>query len=335
MTLRLGLDAGGSHTRAVLTDRTGTVLGRGTAPGANAAGTDPATVTARLAAATAAALGDRAPGRITDCTIGLAGYRALPDPAALAARCRTALRLDVPVRLVPDTVPALASGGVTDGTGTVLIAGTGAICVRLDAGRTVAQHGGLGWLLGDEGGGFWLGRQALRHAHAHPAAPWASWSARTAPTTRSAGPTTGRPAASPNSPPPSAAWPPPATPTPAPSPTRPRTTSPPWSAPPPAPANHWCSPARSPPPRAPSAPGCAAYSPTSPLASPPPTPPPRRPPSARRARRGTPGAEGGDPGRAAPTAGPQCGSATVRRRSGRRRPPGGGRPPRVSRRSGR
>ncbi|MFJ4675867.1 MULTISPECIES: N-acetylglucosamine kinase [unclassified Kitasatospora] len=168
MTLRLGIDAGGSHTRAVLTDRTGTVLGRGTAPGANAAGTDPATVTARLAAATAAALGDRAPGRITDCTIGLAGYRALPDPAALAARCRAALRLDVPVRLVPDTVPALASGGVTDGTGTVLIAGTGAICVRLDAGRTVEQHGGLGWLLGDEGGGFWLGRQALRHAHAHP-----------------------------------------------------------------------------------------------------------------------------------------------------------------------
>ncbi|MFF4340396.1 N-acetylglucosamine kinase [Kitasatospora sp. NPDC001540] len=171
MTLHLGLDAGGSRTRAVLADRAGTVLGRGGAPGANPAGGDPGTALAHLAAAATAALGGRPPGRVAGCAIGLAGHRALPDPAAFAERCRAALRLDVPVLLVPDSVPALASGGVTDGTGTVLIAGTGAVCVRLDAGRVADRHGGLGWLLGDEGSGFWLGRQALRRAHARPGSP--------------------------------------------------------------------------------------------------------------------------------------------------------------------
>ncbi|WP_371515918.1 N-acetylglucosamine kinase [Kitasatospora sp. NBC_01300] len=170
-TLHLGVDAGGSHTRAVLLDAAGAVRGRGESPGANPAGEGPEPALDRLAAAVTAALDGRDPGRIAACLVGLAGYRALPDPDAFAERCRAALGLRHPVRLVPDTVPALASGGVTDGHGTVLIAGTGAICVRLAGARTLARTGGLGWLLGDEGGGFWLGREALRHAHADPAGP--------------------------------------------------------------------------------------------------------------------------------------------------------------------
>ncbi|RKT19354.1 N-acetylglucosamine kinase-like BadF-type ATPase [Streptomyces sp. 1114.5] len=167
-TLHLGVDAGGTHTRAVLLDTTGAPLGRGTSGGANPAGRDPAKAIEHLAAAVSAALGPRDPGRVGSCLVGLAGYRALPDPDGFARRLAAALSLNCPVRLVPDTVPALASGGVTDGRGTVLIAGTGAICVRLDGTRTLTRAGGLGWLLGDEGSGFWLGREALRHAHAHP-----------------------------------------------------------------------------------------------------------------------------------------------------------------------
>ncbi|MGA5818026.1 N-acetylglucosamine kinase [Kitasatospora sp. NPDC094028] len=167
-SLHLGVDAGGSRTLAVVVDAAGTVLGRGEAPGANPAGPGADQALARLAEAVAAALGPSGPGPVATCLVGLAGLPALADPDAFAARCRTAFRLRCPVRLVPDTVPALASGGVDDGCGTVLIAGTGTICVRLDGWRTVARGGGLGWLLGDEGGGFWLGREALRHAHADP-----------------------------------------------------------------------------------------------------------------------------------------------------------------------
>ncbi|MER7584725.1 BadF/BadG/BcrA/BcrD ATPase family protein [Kitasatospora sp. NPDC097691] len=170
-TLRLGVDAGGSRTRAVVLDTAGTPLGRGESGGANPAGQAGARAVDHLAAAVSAALGPRDPARVAACLVGLAGYRALPDPDGYAGLVRTALGLHCPVRLVPDTVPALACGGVADGRGTVLIAGTGAICVRLDGTRTLARSGGLGWLLGDEGGGFWLGREALRHAHADPHGP--------------------------------------------------------------------------------------------------------------------------------------------------------------------
>ncbi|MFJ9454059.1 N-acetylglucosamine kinase [Kitasatospora sp. NPDC101447] len=170
-TLRLGVDAGGSRTRAVVLDTSGTPLGRGESGGANPAGQARAGAVDQLAAAVSAALGPLDPARVAACLVGLAGYRALPDPDGFAGLVRTALGLRCPVRLVPDTVPALACGGVADGRGTVLIAGTGAICVRLDGTRTLARSGGLGWLLGDEGGGFWLGREALRHAHADPDGP--------------------------------------------------------------------------------------------------------------------------------------------------------------------
>ncbi|MFD8750691.1 N-acetylglucosamine kinase [Kitasatospora sp. NPDC059577] len=170
-TLHLGVDAGGSHTRAVLLDPAGALLGRGGGGGANPAGQNPADTLGHLAAAVSAALGPRDPARVAACLIGLAGYRALPDPDGFARRARAALGLHCPVRLVPDTVPALAAGGVADGRGTVLIAGTGTICVRLDGTRTLARGGGLGWLLGDEGGGFWLGREAVRVAHADPDGP--------------------------------------------------------------------------------------------------------------------------------------------------------------------
>jgi N-acetylglucosamine kinase-like BadF-type ATPase len=182
--LWLGLDVGGTRTRAVLVDAAGEVRGRGAAAGANpaganVAGTDPAgtdpagagpqAALAPLVEAVAAALdgaGDRA--AVAGCLIGLAGYRSLPDPVDFAARSRAALQLACPVRVVPDTVPAFAAGGVVDGTGTVLIAGTGSICVRLAGHQPGEQHGGLGWLLGDEGSGFWLGRAALREAVEYP-----------------------------------------------------------------------------------------------------------------------------------------------------------------------
>ncbi|MFJ9690718.1 N-acetylglucosamine kinase [Kitasatospora sp. NPDC101183] len=167
MTLHLGIDAGGSHTRAVLLDADGATVGRAEGPGANPAGTAPGAAGATLAATASAALGGRPPGLVAACLIGLAGHRALPDPDAFAAGFRRTLRLDGPVLLVPDAVPALACG--TDGReGTVLIAGTGAICVRIAGLRAVTTSGGLGWLLGDEGSGLWIGREAVRHAHAAP-----------------------------------------------------------------------------------------------------------------------------------------------------------------------
>ncbi|TBL41753.1 ATPase, partial [Verrucosispora sp. SN26_14.1] len=46
--------------------------------------------------------------------------------------------------------------------GTVLVAGTGAIAARVRDLRLDRVADGHGWLLGDAGSGFWLGRQAVR-----------------------------------------------------------------------------------------------------------------------------------------------------------------------------
>ena len=44
----------------------------------------------------------------------------------------------------------------------MLVAGTGAVAGRIVAGELRERRDGWGWLLGDEGSGFWLGREAVR-----------------------------------------------------------------------------------------------------------------------------------------------------------------------------
>ena len=53
----------------------------------------------------------------------------------------------------------LPAAGLTDGV--AVICGTGSVAVGSFAGRMV-QIGGWGYLLGDEGGGYWVVREALR-----------------------------------------------------------------------------------------------------------------------------------------------------------------------------
>ncbi|MGH7567935.1 MAG: BadF/BadG/BcrA/BcrD ATPase family protein, partial [Gemmatimonadales bacterium] len=50
------------------------------------------------------------------------------------------------------------------GPGVLLIAGTGSIAFARDPQGTLQRRGGYGWQLGDEGGGYWLGRRALAAA---------------------------------------------------------------------------------------------------------------------------------------------------------------------------
>jgi glucosamine kinase len=49
------------------------------------------------------------------------------------------------------------------GEGILLYAGTGSIAIHIDKDEKEFTTGGWGYLLGDEGGGFWIGREALRH----------------------------------------------------------------------------------------------------------------------------------------------------------------------------
>jgi len=65
------------------------------------------------------------------------------------------------VVVVPDAQAALL--GALDGrAGVLILAGTGSIAVGRDGRGHWTRAGGLGPLLGDEGSGFWLGREWLR-----------------------------------------------------------------------------------------------------------------------------------------------------------------------------
>lgn len=162
-TLVLGLDVGGTSSRAVLADLEGTVLGRGRADGGNPNSHPPERAAQQVTSAAGEALGGTDPGRIVRTVVGMAGVSKLSDPtvAAVFGDAWAALGITCPIRTVSDGEVAFAAG-TSEPDGTVLIAGTGAIAGRIRGHEQDRVAGGYGWLLGDEGSAFWLGREAVR-----------------------------------------------------------------------------------------------------------------------------------------------------------------------------
>ncbi|MET0624828.1 MAG: BadF/BadG/BcrA/BcrD ATPase family protein [Pyrinomonadaceae bacterium] len=164
--LVLGVDGGGSKTRAVVADGGGKVLGEGLAGASN-----PLRVGVREAVGAIRDAADRACAeagvRRTDIVaaeVGLAGVRR----ADIRDRMRAAVEeLGVgTVEVVTDADIALygATGGKA---GLVIIAGTGSICCGVNARGRRACAGGWGPVVGDEGSGSWIARRALQAvAHA-------------------------------------------------------------------------------------------------------------------------------------------------------------------------
>ncbi|MCK2219587.1 ATPase [Actinomadura sp. ATCC 31491] len=159
--LVLGVDAGGTSSRAALFTMDGTPLGRGRAAGANPVTLGQDAARAALTAAVRAALGD-ASDQVSAVVVGLAG-----NPARCLALAREVFAALLPggppVRVVGDVVTAFAAGTASP-SGAVLISGTGAIAAKITDHAVTATADGYGWLLGDEGSAFWLGHAAARHA---------------------------------------------------------------------------------------------------------------------------------------------------------------------------
>lgn len=163
--LVVGADVGGTSTRVAVADLSGTVLGvaREAAGNPNAVGIADSAARIRTAM-------DRVRGQAADTlagvvaiVIGMAGYN-----TAIAAGpdfVHNSLTPAIPVtpRIVSDLGVAYASGSPQP-RGYVVIAGTGSGAAEIDRGEIVARRGAWGWLLGDEGAGFWLGREAVRQA---------------------------------------------------------------------------------------------------------------------------------------------------------------------------
>jgi N-acetylglucosamine kinase-like BadF-type ATPase len=161
----LGLDVGGSHSRALLAATDGTRLGAGAAAGGNPVTHGPGTAVERIAQALVAALGgDTPPAAVAACVIGIAGagrFATEPDAAHAIESMAAEIGLRCGVRLVSDVTVAFAAG-TARADGALLLSGTGAVAARMRGHEPVEIRDGYGWLLGDEGSGFWIGREAVR-----------------------------------------------------------------------------------------------------------------------------------------------------------------------------
>lgn len=163
--LILGIDGGGSKTRALVADRAGTIRGVGTAGTSNyqSVGFAAATTTLREAIAAAlrqAHLDPRVP--IAAACFGLAGVGRPADHALFQNWLD-----DYPIarhHLVVNDAELVLAAGTPHGWGVALICGTGSICFGKAPNGETARTGGWGYLLGDEGSGYAIALHALRLA---------------------------------------------------------------------------------------------------------------------------------------------------------------------------
>lgn len=167
MKLRVGVDGGGTTTRAVVIDESGCVLGRGESGSSNLYNGGLSGATANIASAIDAALraANIGAGEVASWGFGLAGATGQSQKnewhGALSALYGDAIAVD------EDVMAALAGALGADGMGAggaILIAGTGANCFGVNAGGQSRRADGWGPLLGDRGSGYWLGESAIRAA---------------------------------------------------------------------------------------------------------------------------------------------------------------------------
>ena len=84
------------------------------------------------------------------------------EDARRRARHHAAHRLQGARRSSSTTRSIALVAGVGDEPGVVIVAGTGSIAYGRNARGEAARAGGWGYVLGDEGSGYWIGRLALR-----------------------------------------------------------------------------------------------------------------------------------------------------------------------------
>ena len=168
--LVLGLDVGGTSTRVLAVTPRGVRRGAGRASGGNPTGLGPERAAAALAEAVEQALTGLDPADVRHVVLGLAGGGALPSgedmPGGEAfARVWARLGIRCPVEYEPDALIAFAAGTAAP-EGSLLLSGTGAVAIAVKDRAMASRADGHGWLLGDRGSGFWLGRQTVLAAMA-------------------------------------------------------------------------------------------------------------------------------------------------------------------------
>jgi glucosamine kinase len=163
MELVLGIDGGGSHTRACVADLDGRVLGSGRAGSSNYNHAGAAGAGRAIEAAVREALSSvSAQPPAKAMFLGLAAVVNEADRAVIQQEVGQR-GLAMKIGIDHDIRIAL-SGGLAGQAGIALIAGTGASCYGRRATGESVQVGGYGFLADDVGSASWISRQALSAA---------------------------------------------------------------------------------------------------------------------------------------------------------------------------
>jgi N-acetylglucosamine kinase-like BadF-type ATPase len=163
----VAVDAGGSSTRAVVVDATGHCLGLGTAGSGNPVSSGQESVVLAVGAAVRQALAsaDLSPTSIDGASVAMAGSRSVrsaggPEHPSITAALAAA-GVAAPFVVESDLL-AMFCAGTSELDGYAVVAGTGSAAIRVRDGEVDATADGTGWLLGDEGSGFWIGHHVVR-----------------------------------------------------------------------------------------------------------------------------------------------------------------------------
>jgi N-acetylglucosamine kinase-like BadF-type ATPase len=154
----LGIDAGGTKTVCLLADDQGRVVAEARGGGANLQSVGELEVEKVLHTVMETALAERGLVPAAIC-LGIAGVDR-PADAEVIRGIMQRIGYKSRALVVNDALVALEAGA-GDRPGVVIVAGTGSIAYGRNDAAQAARAGGWGYLLGDEGGGFWIGRAAL------------------------------------------------------------------------------------------------------------------------------------------------------------------------------
>lgn len=161
--LVLGADVGGTSTRVLVATLDGLRRGSGRSAGGNPISVPVRQAAGALASAVSDALQGLDPAAVRAVVVGLAGGRALTDPVIADHFAQVWIRSGVlcTPQVVSDLEVAFSSA-TPESDGTVIVAGTGAVAGAICDHTLARTADGYGWLLGDVGSGFWLGREGVR-----------------------------------------------------------------------------------------------------------------------------------------------------------------------------
>ncbi len=159
--LALGLDGGGTQTRAQIVTPDGAVCGEGNGGACNIAFLPPEDALASAWAASQAALAqaNAEPSDVLAVCAGVAGWSFPARRALFLAGLQERFPRAI-VQVVPDYAIAL-SGALDNAPGILVIAGTGSVAYGEDGTGGSHKAGGYGYLIDDVGSGYGVGRAAL------------------------------------------------------------------------------------------------------------------------------------------------------------------------------